>query len=226
MVAVSGRGWVLPNSLRMLVREVDMIAPRRRKASDGSIGDLAHSIRTSDHNPSGGFVHAVDITHDPINGMDIHRIVRDIAARKDPRVKNMISNWQIWSPDTGWKRYRGVNGHTSHAHIAVKHTSGARNSNDSWFTAQAPVIVDKPKEIFVPAKRDDEEEEPMKLFRDHNNTVWLWYPDGTRKHVADGGHLSVLQNNFGLELVNMGNDSPFYNPIVSGVWLLYIRQVA
>lgn len=66
-VAKSGYRWQLAPSLISLETEADRIAPRRSRVSDGSIGDPNHSNRISDHNPSGGFVHAIDITPVVIN---------------------------------------------------------------------------------------------------------------------------------------------------------------
>src|SRR3954462_9575169 len=43
--------WVLIPCLKALFAEFNRIAPSRDKASDGSIGDTAHSQTSSDHNP-------------------------------------------------------------------------------------------------------------------------------------------------------------------------------
>lgn len=44
--------WYLAPSLAQLRAEVNARWPKRSKASDGTIGDRAHSARTSDHNPN------------------------------------------------------------------------------------------------------------------------------------------------------------------------------
>jgi|HigsolmetaAR201D_1030396.scaffolds.fasta_scaffold15936_2 hypothetical protein len=43
--------WRLARSLEQLRRQIDAAYPGRSKASDGTIGDVAHSQRNSDHNP-------------------------------------------------------------------------------------------------------------------------------------------------------------------------------
>src|SRR4051794_9209283 len=56
----------LAKALETLRSQVNAAHPTRRKASDGWIGDTAHSARKSDHNPnSAGVVCALDMTHDP-----------------------------------------------------------------------------------------------------------------------------------------------------------------
>jgi len=122
-VPKSGSGWKLNPTLIALEAEVDRLAPGRKKASDGSIGDAAHAARTSDHNPAGGLVNAIDITHDPAGGFDAAALYNAIVARKDPRVKYVIFNRQTAGPGTsaGWggKVYTGDNPHTSHIHVSV-----------------------------------------------------------------------------------------------------------
>src|SRR4029453_9529897 len=80
--------WFLAPSLRALFAEVNHAASRRSKGSDGTIGDLRHSARTSDHNPdphAGGVVRAADVTHDPTGGCDCNRLASTIRTRRDPR---------------------------------------------------------------------------------------------------------------------------------------------
>lgn len=62
--------WRVARALLTLRREVVALAPRRSKASDGTISDAAHQGRNTDHNPwvrdgGVGMVTALDITHDP-----------------------------------------------------------------------------------------------------------------------------------------------------------------
>lgn len=230
MVATSGRGWTLPPSLRALVLEANAIAPGRSKASDGSIGDAAHAARASDHNPRNGFVHAVDLTHSPGRGFDVHARLRDIASRKDPRAQLLISNGEYWTQSSGiWRKYKGSNPHTSHGHVSIFYTSSARNNVSPWFSGAVVTLPevgnDLIKSSWTNESGTDEEEMEMKLFRDHHGRIWLWYPDGTRKYIPDAGRQSVWQNNFQLPMVDLGPGSPFRNDIVSAVWLEYVREV-
>ena len=243
MVATSGSGWKLAPSLIKLCEEFDNMYPRRSTASDGSIGDQSHRARASYHNPSGGYVHAVDITHDPKNGVDVHQKAREIAARKDSRIHDIISNGQRWTPTTGWRKYSGANKHTAHAHFGVKKTYEARRNVSPWLVhstapptpapnpspspAPAPKPVAKPPvnlpKIDLPKK---EEQMMMKLFRDHTGAIWLWYPDGTRAHLTNPDEVRVWRENYGLEYMDLGPGSLFHNPIISAVWLNRIKQIA
>ena len=118
--------------------EADRIAPSRGRESDGSIGDQAHQARKSDHNPSGGFVRALDLTHSPERGWDSHARARQVAQNVrngvERRVKYIISNRQIFSKKADgwkWRPYTGANGHTHHAHYSI--ADGHENDTGPWF---------------------------------------------------------------------------------------------
>jgi len=112
-------------ALDVLMKQVNSLAPKRNKDSDGWLGDAAHRARKSEHNPDAdGSVDAVDITHDPKGGCDAWKIAQAIAATKDRRVKTMIHNRQILTT-TGktawqWRKYGGSHPHNTHLHIDVK----------------------------------------------------------------------------------------------------------
>ena len=157
MTVHSGRGWKLAPSLIAMEAEADRIAPRRSRASDGSIGDAAHRARgsASDHNPEGGWVTALDLTHDPKNGWDAHARARQLAARRDPRIDYIISNRQIWDLQRGWRTYTGTNGHTAHAHFSIFNTPTARGVTDPfWPTSGAPSPPSTPTTPPVPEEYD------------------------------------------------------------------------
>lgn len=185
MVAQAGRGWRLAPSLVQLFREVNTRAPRRSRASDGSIGDQSHAARASYHNPQGGVVDALDITHDPRNGMDVHRIAREIVARGDSRLDHVISNGQIWTRSRareGWRRYTGANPHRTHAHFAVFRNGAGRNSMATWLGYRPqppppPPPAPKPQPQPQPVPQPDpepEEDEDMALYvrRRSNGGIW------------------------------------------------------
>jgi len=116
--------WRLAKSLEQLRSQVNTASPKRSKVSDGTIGDAAHASRSSDHNPwikdskGVGVVSAMDITHDPGDGVDGNILSR--ALIKDSRVKYVIFNSQIWKVRTGkWERYTGSNAHKQHVHVSV-----------------------------------------------------------------------------------------------------------
>jgi endonuclease G len=136
--------WRVAKSLLALRRQVDARAPRRSKASDGTIGDAAHAARDSDHNPwvrdgAMGVVTAMDITHDPANGCDAGALAESILASRDARVKYVIFNRRIASSyATGgvaawtWRPYSGTNPHSKHIHLSVLPEKAAFDSEAAW----------------------------------------------------------------------------------------------
>lgn len=107
-------------SLTVLLNQINAAYPNRSKTSDGWIGDAAHAARESDHNPDpDGSVDAIDVTHDPVH-FDAHKWARTVLIpSKDPRIKYVISNGEIWTPLRGWHKYNGANPHNKHIHISV-----------------------------------------------------------------------------------------------------------
>ena len=133
--------WRLAKSLVTLRNQVNELWPDRPKQSDGTIGDAAHSSRTSDHNPnSAGVVRAFDITA-PVG----HDVVERIRLSQDERVLYMISNGRICSsydhadgPAWTWRPYSGSNQHTKHAHISVKTLAAYYDDPSPWRVASTP----------------------------------------------------------------------------------------
>lgn len=116
--------WRLANSLITLRNQLNGMFPARSKASDGAIGDQAHAARKSEHNPNAaGVVRAIDVTHDPKNGVDCHELAKALCTSKDNRVLYIIWNGRITVQGTNlqkWKPYPGKNAHTHHLHISVR----------------------------------------------------------------------------------------------------------
>jgi len=116
--------WYLANSLETFRAQIDEKYPNRNKSSDGTIGDASHSQTSSDHNPNEyGAVTAIDITHDPCNGLDCTALAEGLRRIKDPRTQYIIWNKQISNPDIeggNWRPYTGSNPHTMHLHHSVR----------------------------------------------------------------------------------------------------------
>lgn len=125
--------WRLAKSLEKLRSQINEAYPNRSKVSDGTIGDAAHSSRTSDHNPNpSGVVCAIDITHDPKSGVDAGRMAETIRLSGDKRIKYLISNGRISNPTISggaWRKYTGKNPHNHHFHLSVK---GDYDSTAPW----------------------------------------------------------------------------------------------
>jgi hypothetical protein len=138
--------WRNAESLKTLLNQVNQLAPLRNKASDGTIGDLAHQGTSSDHNPwvwdtqaKKGIVTALDITNDPVQGCSCAAIAKSLEAGKDPRIKYVIWNKQIMSSaQTGaaqpwtWRSYSGANPHDKHIHISVKCDTELCDDTAAW----------------------------------------------------------------------------------------------
>lgn len=141
--------WRLAKSLETLRSQVNALSPNRSKVSDGTIGDTAHSSRTSDHNPNdAGVVCAIDITHDPAHGIDGNQLAE--AVKNDPRTKYIIWNRKIWNASVAkaWRPYTGSNPHDKHVHISV---GGNYDLTTPWLLMKPPAdAVAKPAAPIVP----------------------------------------------------------------------------
>lgn len=194
----SGKGWRLAPALIAMEAEADRIAPRRRRTSDGSIGDQAHAARKSHHNPDGGYVDALDISHDPANGMDVHAHARAMIARQDPRLEEVISNRQIWTwarRAEGWRRYTGANGHTIHAHFVVKNSH--RNDTSPWFKSGLPFPTKPVPPPYTPPPAPTEDTDVTAYIRLNKPGHALHgrieaVGDFHRRHIATKGELDLL----------------------------------
>jgi hypothetical protein len=123
-----------------VLRQATAHFPKRKKASDGLLPSAAHVHQNpnSDHNSG----YAVDITHDPVNGVDC--VVAFVNFQNDPRVKYLIFAGRIWSKEKGSKVYTGPNKHEKHLHISIKENCGEDTS--PWFTwLPKPKVVNKVK---------------------------------------------------------------------------------
>jgi len=129
--------WRVANALEMLRRQYNATYPERSKEGDGAIGDEAHQSRHSDHNAwiedgKMRVVSARDFTHDPLHGFNAGVRARQLVATRDPRIKYVISNGEISTPNFGWKRYGGPNPHRHHFHISVKATKSLYDDTRPW----------------------------------------------------------------------------------------------
>lgn len=114
--------WTLAKSLDTLRTQLNSTYPFRSKASDGTIGDAAHALTPSEHNPDrNGVVRAIDITQDPAHGLDIQQLANSLVASRDSRILYLVANKRIISPASNWQwqAYGGADPHTNHIHLSV-----------------------------------------------------------------------------------------------------------
>jgi hypothetical protein len=136
-----------------VLRQATALSPSRMKASDGLLPSNAHLMQSpaSDHNTG----LAVDLTHDPKNGIDCEEIFEKL--KEDKRVKYLIFKGRIWSKEKsklGNRRYTGSNPHNKHLHISIESTMATDTSPWFWWMNQ-PKIVNQviAKVTPVPAKK-------------------------------------------------------------------------
>lgn len=130
--------WRLAKSLDVLRTQINELSKDRSKASDGTKGDAAHAARKSDHNPdSHGVVHAMDITNDPLHGMDGKALANALLHSRDPRIDYVISRREIAYGSGGkhpwlWQAYTGTNPHDHHTHISVRDEPKLADGTQHW----------------------------------------------------------------------------------------------
>jgi hypothetical protein len=113
-----------------VLRQATALRPKRKKASDGLLPSAAHMKQSPDSDHNTGL--AVDLTHDPENGIDCDYIFENLKG--DKRVKYLIFKGKIWSEEKaeqGNRRYTGSNPHNKHLHISI--VAAHRNDVSSWF---------------------------------------------------------------------------------------------
>lgn len=141
-----------PAALAVL-RQATALKPARKKISDGLLPSAAHIKQSpnSDHNTG----LAVDLTHDPKNGIDCVEIFEKL--KEDERVSYLIFNKKIWSrakAKSGNRVYTGSNPHNKHLHISIN----ANKSNDTspWFWwMNQPKLINQVKAAIaaIPVKK-------------------------------------------------------------------------
>lgn len=143
-----------------VLRQATALFPKRNKASDGLLPSAAHvkASPNSDHNTG----LAVDLTHDPKNGVDCEFIFEKL--KEDDRVDYLIHKGKIWSRTRraeGNRVYTGSNPHNKHLHISIR--SSHANDTSTWFgflgtpTALGKVkskVSKKPKKKDIPSPKE------------------------------------------------------------------------
>ncbi len=136
-----------------VLRQATAIKPTRNKVSDGLLPSAAHQKQSpnSDHNTG----LAVDLTHDPKNGIDCSEIFEKL--KEDARVKYLIFKGKIWSKDKdkeGNRTYTGSNPHNKHLHISINDGSGNDTSPWFWWMNQPKAINTLIASVVtIPAKK-------------------------------------------------------------------------
>lgn len=131
--------WIVVPNLLELRDQINAIAPNRDKASDGFIGDYAHSQGLSSHNPDDTPQHNAEWDGDSDSLQEVRAFDIDVdfnvpwlSAQKlvDHLVKYakngtfwwleyVIYNRRIWSSGSNWepRTYNGSSPHTEHIHV-------------------------------------------------------------------------------------------------------------
>jgi hypothetical protein len=131
-----------------VLRQATALWPKRKKLSDGLLPSSAHIKQSpnSDHNTG----LAVDLTHDPDNGVDCAVIFEKL--KEDERVSYLIFNKKIWNrkyAKQGNRAYTGSNPHTKHLHISILPEKAKDISPWFWWMNQ-PKVVNQVKAKLQP----------------------------------------------------------------------------
>lgn len=145
--------WTLVPPLKAAFLQLNQEFPNRDKSTDGSVGNLAHQIVTSSHNPDEtgkpefsdkdgvNEVRAIDIDKDlrhPTITMEqvVQLWVKQCRAGLMPWVRYMIYKRRIWHVRDGYttREYTGSNPHDDHVHITSAFDQKSDNlSNADYF---------------------------------------------------------------------------------------------
>jgi hypothetical protein len=175
---------VLVPCLIALRSEFNSVAPRRDKASDGWIGNRAHALTVSDHNPdeSGRTPYEDADGVDEVHGLDVdetgpwpagfnftdrvNRVrLQQIADGPHCRLQNIIWRGMIASRSWGWgwRPYGGDNGHFQHAHFSARYTTAQENDLRPWGVAPRPVKepIMQTMPVAIPLLREGDRDDEL-----------------------------------------------------------------
>lgn len=118
-------------ALRTLRSQLNSAYPNRDRASDGCCADARHEGIRSDHNPTNGYAHALDIDEDLEPGRGDKPLLGWIPQLlTDGRVRYIIYEARIYYVackihgslcfSAGGHDYDGANAHDKHLHISIK----------------------------------------------------------------------------------------------------------
>ncbi len=165
--------WELVPCLEQLRTELNQIAPKRDKTTDGTIGNAAHQKSVSDHNDdeigrvpirdadSKHEVHAIDLDTDLREpNLTMEMVVQHTLSRcrtgKEKRLRYVIYNRRIWEASNGWKqrKYIGDSPHTEHAHFSASYETKLEASIASWHLEDIPVALTDADKEWLAAQID------------------------------------------------------------------------
>lgn len=165
--------WILVACLDRLRDDVDIAAPNRSKASDGTIGDTAHQASVSDHNDdevgrvpikdadSKHEVHALDLTADLREpGLTMEMIVQHTLSRcrsgAEKRLRYIIYRRRIWEASNKWRErdYTGDSPHTEHAHFSASYETKLEADASSWNLEEIPVALTEADKKWIGTQLD------------------------------------------------------------------------
>lgn len=208
--------WYIAPSLEQLRAELNARWPGRDRASDGGVGDTAHSARISDHNPdysNGGVVRARDFDED---GIPTDLLL--LAAITDYRTNYVIYERKIYTRANGFRpiTYTGINPHDKHMHVSIRHGKQYEDDRTPWFTDAVltshttPIPgIDIPKTIGSlpdPLEDDMTPEQDARLARIENALSLAPDEQGNRPpYYAPAAILAAVQEvnkNVGVSLAN------------------------
>ena len=131
-------GKATPAAIAVL-KQATALFPKRKKLSDGLLPSPAHikASPNSDHNTG----LAVDLTHDPDNGVDCAIIFEKL--KEDNRINYLIFQGKIWSRarrKEGNRKYSGSNPHNKHLHISIDRAYSNDTSPWFWWLNQPKVM--------------------------------------------------------------------------------------
>lgn len=142
--------WIVAPSIKRLQTDVNTVAPNRDHGADGTIGDAAHRLSVSSHNPDDtagskseytdadniAEVRGLDVDSDLLADFTAQDLVDSVLVSPEDRkrLKYIIYNRKIYSKsrDFAAVAYSGSDPHTNHIHFSG---DPAYDSDDSPWTS-------------------------------------------------------------------------------------------
>jgi hypothetical protein len=197
--------WEVVPCLVQLRAEFNALDPQRPKGADGTIGDDAHRLKSSDHNPDEtgtvpihdadrvNEVHALDITTFWWISRAVAFLVSRCRSGAEKRLRYIIWDHTIYEASNEWKPrgYEGTDPHTGHAHFSASYDSKHEADRSSWRLAD---LKEKPAVALTPAENTaianavwatliEDFADPANPNRKLAAATWMGYSDARRNSV-------------------------------------------